>query len=571
MQIVLATRNQGKLAELKALLAPLDYEVLSQSHFDLPSPPETGATFIENALLKARFVTEKTHLPAIADDSGLVVPALQGAPGIYSARYSGANATDAENNAKLLSELAAIDLPDSDEDTLTHAYFYCAMVFLAHTLDPTPLIATAAWHGRILRTPQGEAGFGYDPLFFVPAEKCSSAELETTKRTSLAIADKRPTSWSTSLRPLQMLEDPGLYVHYPWCVRKCPYCDFNSHPLKDTSNYTAYTKQLISDFDAQGGDRYRFATVFLGGGTPSLCPPTEIALLFDHIELQADAEVTLEANPGTMEYKSFAPFLDAGVNRISLGAQSFDEAMLRKLGRIHSAHETETAFANARDGGCENINIDLMWGLPDQTVADCVEDLRQAIALDPEHISWYQLTLEPKTEFARRPPKLPCEAVIEEMEAVGLDMLDASGYRRYEVSAFAKPNRQCQHNLNYWRFGDYLGIGAGAHGKDTQTNEITRSQKAQQPRLYAAEPTQTRHTPVAGHDVVFEFMLNVLRLVEGVDQTHFKAATGRPWSHVAEQWSQLAEQNLVIADKCATTSLGFRFLDTVTGSFLRTA
>ena len=365
-----------------------------------------------------------------------------------------------------------------------------------------------------------------------------------------------------------MLSEPGLYVHYPWCVRKCPYCDFNSHPIKAGADFSQYTTHLLRDFRAQQISDVSFASVFLGGGTPSLCPAAHIERLLENVRVSDAAEITMEANPGAAEHENFASYRAAGVNRLSIGAQSFHAAHLQALGRIHGPLEVRRAFDGARTAGFDNINLDLMWGLPQQTPAQCVADLEAAIALGPEHISWYQLTIEPKTEFARRPPHLPNEDALAEMEGLGLQLLTNAGFERYEVSAYAKPTRRCRHNLNYWQFGDYAGIGAGAHGKQSSQHVIVRTRKASQPRLYTADPTSTDSVPVAQSDLALEFMLNVLRLVNGVEQTVFQARTGLPWTHIEPVWDKLLQRGLVLPDRCQVTPLGMRHLNTVTASFL---
>jgi putative oxygen-independent coproporphyrinogen III oxidase len=364
-----------------------------------------------------------------------------------------------------------------------------------------------------------------------------------------------------------MLSQPGLYVHLPWCVKKCPYCDFNSHPLKAEHDLDQYVEALGEDFASQSLDQ-AFATVFFGGGTPSLFQAHHFTDILSRASLSKDAEITMEANPGTTEHANFDGYLNAGINRLSIGAQSFHNPLLKALGRIHNASETHRAFRDARASGFENINIDLMWGLPNQTVDQCLEDLRTAIELDPEHISWYQLTLEPKTEFARRPPILPVEDHLAAMETQGLALLDSHGYGRYEVSAFSKTGRQCKHNLNYWRFGDYAGVGAGAHGKQSLAEEVVRTQKPHQPRLFQADPAKTILQRVTEADLFFEFMLNALRLTDGVTTQTFKSATRLPIDVLQPIWSSLVEQSLMREDRIATTPLGYRYLDTVVSSFL---
>lgn len=369
----------------------------------------------------------------------------------------------------------------------------------------------------------------------------------------------------------------GLYLHFPWCVRKCPYCDFNSHPLRGSLDEAGYLKALQADLQAALTDVApgSIATVFCGGGTPSLFSADAFARLLDGLEpwLAVNAEITLEANPGTVEHHDFAAYRRAGINRLSLGAQSFDPGKLTRLGRIHRPEDTVRAFARARAGGFDDINLDIMYGLPEQTAAEAGTDLECALALEPEHISWYQLTLEPKTEFARRPPILPVDDTVAEMEAAGYEALATAGYQRYEISAYARPGRTCRHNVNYWQFGDYLGAGAGAHGKRTHDAEapgltVLRTRKASQPRLYLADPAATAAEPVAADELVFEFMMNALRLVDGASWACFEGRTGLPAAAVTA-WPDLVAQELVVPDRVAATPLGLRHLDGVLQSFLR--
>ena len=369
-----------------------------------------------------------------------------------------------------------------------------------------------------------------------------------------------------------MLTKPGLYVHLPWCVKKCPYCDFNSHPLKTDADFAGYTHALIEDFASQQRRwslNEPFASVFFGGGTPSLFAAEYFALLLKQLPLIDRApEITMEANPGTTEHADFSDYLEGGINRLSIGAQSFNDAALQSLGRIHGAKDTAIAYEQARQGGFSNINIDLMWGLPNQSVAQCLADLDAAIALQPEHISWYQLTLEPKTEFARRPPMLPVENELHRMEQMGIERLAKHGYQRYEVSAFSQPGYQCRHNRNYWQFGDYLGLGAGAHGKLSANGTVLRTNKPHQPRLYLADPLVTVEHEVDAANLAFEFMLNTLRLVDGVSFETFPQQTGLPVDFLEPSWATLVAQNLVREDRLATTALGFRYLDSVVAAFL---
>ena len=368
-----------------------------------------------------------------------------------------------------------------------------------------------------------------------------------------------------------MLAHPGLYIHFPWCVRKCPYCDFNSHPLKDDTDRHAYVQALLTDLGSQC-ERWApgaCASIFLGGGTPSLFEPAHLEPLMQALPQEPGAEVTMEANPGTTEHADFAGYTQLGVNRLSLGAQSFDDRKLAQLGRIHSASETLVAFDQARAAGIENINIDLMWGLPGQTVAEALADLDQAIAVGPEHISWYQLTIEARTEFARRPPILPSENTLERIETAGVERLAQAGFTRYEVSAYARRGAQCRHNLNYWQFGDYLGIGAGAHGKVTTPHgPAMRTARPRQPRLFQQNPLSGTESVIGGGDLPAEFMLNALRLTDGVEFEVFERTTQLSWDSVADIWQQLIEQGLARSDRCGLTPQGQRFLDTVVQRFL---
>ena len=376
-----------------------------------------------------------------------------------------------------------------------------------------------------------------------------------------------------------MLSNPGLYIHFPWCVKKCPYCDFNSHPLKDDVDQQRYLDSLQKDWQLQSATTFSplantefledgFKTVFFGGGTPSLFKPKHMATLLKHLPIAEDAEVTMEANPGSQEYTDFEYYLTAGVNRLSIGAQSFQNNQLAKLGRVHNSVETVAAVAKARAAGFANINIDLMWGLPGQSLKDALFDLESAIALSPQHISWYQLTIEAKTEFAKRPPLLPIDGILAEIEARGIELLTAQGYYRYEISAYAKESAYCRHNINYWSFGDYVGLGAGAHGKVSERGQILRTQKASQPRLYQGEPEKTSVQRVTKEQLPLEFMMNALRLIDGTSIETFTEKTGLDWQHIKPQWDRLVAQGLVRADRCSTTELGLRYLDTVLEKFV---
>ena len=329
----------------------------------------------------------------------------------------------------------------------------------------------------------------------------------------------------------------SLYVHLPWCVRKCPYCDFNSHSAPDGAPTSRYVDALLRDLESEAhrATGRKVETVFLGGGTPSLFSPEEIAKLLDGVaarcSLCEDAEITLEANPGTVEFDSPRAYRDAGINRLSLGAQSFDDDMLERLGRIHGSADIARTFEQAVAGGFDNINIDVMHGLPGQTVARAEADLHAAIKLGPAHISWYQLTLEPNTVFHARPPAdLPDEDTAWAIQEAGTDLLVAGGYEQYEVSAWARDGRRCRHNVNYWLFGDYLAVGAGAHGKMTGDEGVVRHRKPLNPLQYMetieAGAADVGSTPLDEADLVFEFMLGALRLVDGFDEQLFAERTG---------------------------------------------
>ena len=360
----------------------------------------------------------------------------------------------------------------------------------------------------------------------------------------------------------------GLYVHFPWCVRKCPYCDFNSHPLKQPLPETAYRSALLDDL-AREFERFgkrRVETVYFGGGTPSLFSGETFGQLLERVP--EAAEVTLEANPGTVERGDFADYRRAGVNRISLGAQSFDPAQLKVLGRIHAVDDIARAACEAARAGVDNVNIDLMYGLPEQTVQQALVDLDHAIRLEPAHISWYQLTIEPKTEFARRPPAgLPDVDLAVEIEDAGLELLARHGYERYEVSAFARDGRRCRHNLNYWRFGDYIGIGAGAHGKLTTTGCTLRIVKPSQPRRYL-DGADTSLNTVTAEELPGEFMMNALRLTDGVEPELFLARTGVDLDVIGKTLDELTDWGLLRRDRLALTTPGYRQLNGVVARFL---
>ncbi|HTK97475.1 MAG TPA: radical SAM family heme chaperone HemW [Pseudomonadales bacterium] len=377
-----------------------------------------------------------------------------------------------------------------------------------------------------------------------------------------------------------MMQTPplSLYVHFPWCVRKCPYCDFNSHPAKGELPEAAYLDQLLRDLDRDLNQvpHRTIETIFIGGGTPSLISGRTIAALLGGIRDRAlvadDAEITLEANPGTVDEANFAAYRAAGVDRLSIGAQSFDASHLAALGRIHDPDDIEHAVATAKAAGFERFNLDLMHGLPGQTADQAVRDLKRALVLGASHVSWYQLTIEPRTEFALHPPRLPDEDALATIEAAGLATLEAAGLRRYEVSAFAREDQAARHNVNYWTFGDYLGIGAGAHGKLTfaERSAIIRTSKPLAPARYlGAAPDDLRSEAAITADArPGEFLLNALRLVDGVEPQLFEQRTDCALSTIHDTWKRLHARGLVQRDRLAVTDLGLRYLDTVVGEFI---
>jgi oxygen-independent coproporphyrinogen-3 oxidase len=371
----------------------------------------------------------------------------------------------------------------------------------------------------------------------------------------------------------------SLYVHVPWCVRKCPYCDFNSHAAPDALPEDEYVEALIADLESALPSIWgrKVGTVFIGGGTPSLFSAVAIDRLMSavraRIPLSPDAEVTLEANPGTFEREKFAGYFAAGVNRLSLGIQSFDDRFLRVLGRVHDGDEARRA-AEAALMIFGNVNLDLMFALPEQSVADARRDVATALQFAPPHLSFYHLTLEPNTHFHRYPPPLPDDEAAADIEDAVLAQLRAAGYVHYETSAHAKPSRECRHNLNYWRFGDYLGIGAGAHSKLSFPNRIVRQMRWKQPRQYLA--AVARNAPlqddfeIANRDLPFEFMLNALRLTDGVPSSLYAERTGTPLSAAARMIALATDRGLLSPDpsRLAPTELGRRFLNDLQALFL---
>lgn len=371
----------------------------------------------------------------------------------------------------------------------------------------------------------------------------------------------------------------SLYVHIPWCVRKCPYCDFNSHEISVDIPATAYVDALLADLeqDLPAVWGRPVSSVFIGGGTPSLLPPEALDRLLSglraRLKLLPDAEITLEANPGTVEAGRFAEFRAAGINRLSIGVQSFNDDLLERLGRIHGRREALRAAEAAHHADLANFNLDLMFGLPGQSLAQGIDDIATAIALEPAHLSYYQLTLEPNTAFHHRPPTLPAEEDIDAIQRHGQARLAAAGYAQYEVSAYARAGRQCRHNLNYWRFGDYLGIGAGAHAKLTQAAEgrIERLWKKRNPREYLAAMDKVAGRSVLSRsDAAFEFMLNALRLVDGFDTELFSQRTGLALTVVTPALQEAERRGLITWDtqRMCPTPQGRDFLNDLIELFL---
>jgi oxygen-independent coproporphyrinogen-3 oxidase len=371
----------------------------------------------------------------------------------------------------------------------------------------------------------------------------------------------------------------SLYIHIPWCVRKCPYCDFNSHEARGTFPEKEYVEALVRDLEMAlpliwGRKVY---TVFFGGGTPSLLSGAAIAEILRQVRmllpLDINAEITLEANPGTVEAGKFALFKEVGINRLSMGIQSFNDVHLKALGRIHSADEAKRAIEIAQQH-FENINLDLMYALPNQTLEQAWQDVQSALQYAPQHLSCYHLTLEPNTLFHRNPPQLPDDDASSDMQQGIEEMLAAQGYQHYETSAFAQPQRRARHNLNYWQFGDYLGIGAGAHSKLSFHDKVLRQMRYKQPQAYLeavgrGEPVQEEHD-VTHKDIAFEFMMNALRLNEGFDSSLFTERTSLPFLAIRRELEEAEKRGLLYRDiqRIAPTQLGQRFLNDLLEIFL---
>lgn len=369
----------------------------------------------------------------------------------------------------------------------------------------------------------------------------------------------------------------SLYIHIPWCVQKCPYCDFNSHTLKQPIPEQQYIDCLLADLkaDLAYAQGRSLCSIFIGGGTPSLFSVESIEYLLQQIKslipFEQHIEITLEANPGTAEAERFIGYQQAGVTRISMGIQSFNDHKLQRLGRIHSALDAKLAVNYAKKANLNSFNLDLMHGLPDQTVEQALDDLKQAIALAPPHLSWYQLTIEPNTLFAYRPPRLPDDDQLWEIFTQGDQLLQAAGYQQYETSAYAKAGYQCQHNLNYWRFGDYLAIGCGGHAKISFTDgKIIRYSKTKHPKGYLQGNFLFDCQPVAAIDRPFEFFMNRFRLLEPVEKTQFERLTGLKLSNITPQITTALKQGYLseTANHWQVTHKGKLFLNELLELFL---
>ena len=372
----------------------------------------------------------------------------------------------------------------------------------------------------------------------------------------------------------------SLYVHLPWCVRKCPYCDFNSHEIKNGSfPEHEYVNALARDLEFSAGliQGREPVSVFLGGGTPSVMSPGAVGAILEAVDavsgLSGTAEITLEANPGTADSERFAAYRNLGVNRLSIGAQSFNDDSLAAIGRIHNGDEAVSAVETAVGAGFSNINIDLMYGLPGQTVADAMADLAAAVSLEPAHISWYQLTIEPNTVFHAKPPPLPGDDLTWEMQSCGEEYLAGQGYRQYEVSAWSRPGSECRHNLNYWEFGDYLGVGAGAHGKITN-GTVTRQSRLRVPQGYmraaGSDAAIAAQRTLNEQDCILEFMLNALRLKDGVPLSRFSARTGLAPARVQAQVDAARADGLLEQEPALlkATEKGARYLNDLLQYFM---
>ncbi len=386
-------------------------------------------------------------------------------------------------------------------------------------------------------------------------------------------------SSSSPRAALPQLPPLSLYIHIPWCVRKCPYCDFNSHTASPVLPEAEYIDALLADLDqdlhhAHGRE---LSSIFFGGGTPSLFSADALGRLLKGVEQRirfaSDIEITLEANPGTFEQAKFSAYRGLGINRLSIGIQSFQEAKLKALGRIHNGDEAIRAADMARQAGFDNFNMDLMHGLPDQSAEDALGDLQQAIDLKPTHLSWYQLTLEPNTVFWNQPPTLPEDDILWDIQEAGQSLLAQHGFAQYEVSAYAQPGKPARHNLNYWSFGDFIGIGAGAHGKLSHPDgRIVRTWKTRLPKDYLnpAKPFQAGEKLLSVEELPFEFLMNALRLTNGVDAALFSQRTGLSLDSLTNARQQAEQRGLLQADpaRLVATEHGQLFLNDLLQYFL---
>ncbi len=375
----------------------------------------------------------------------------------------------------------------------------------------------------------------------------------------------------------------SLYIHIPWCVKKCPYCDFNSHEVKQIIQEELYIQALMKDLESHLPSIWGrpLESIFIGGGTPSIFSKEAIDLMMrglrERLPLRPNMEITLEANPGTFDQEKFSGFFDSGINRLSIGIQSFNNHHLKKLGRIHNSNEALRAIDIARNAGFEKINLDIMYGLPEQNITEALEDLKLAINTKPEHISWYQLTIEENTLFHHSPPaNIPRDDISWEMQLQGQQLLKTSGYNQYEVSAYSKENQQCRHNINYWEFGDYLGIGAGAHSKLSMPDgKIIRHCTFRHPNQYIEQAlngkTCSTKQELTEHDLIFEFILNTIRLKKGFNQKLFETRTHLSFSKIQKKVDKLIKDKLLAVKKpnnYITTDKGWCFINSITENFL---
>ena len=370
----------------------------------------------------------------------------------------------------------------------------------------------------------------------------------------------------------------SLYIHSPWCIKKCPYCDFNSHAILGEIPEVKYEQHLQKEFNLQQHllQERPISTIFIGGGTPSLLEANTYQKLFAHIEqdiaFTENIEITLEANPGAVEQQRFKCYREIGINRLSIGVQSFNDAHLKLLGRIHDSSNAHNAINIARQAGFDNFNIDIMFGLPQQNIEHALQDLQTAISLEPTHISWYQLTLEPNTLFYRFPPTLPDDDQLWDMQQQGQQLLANHGYQQYEVSAYAKTNKQCQHNLNYWLFGDYLGIGAGAHGKitDLKNQAMHRRQNIKNPRDYMNDKNTYLSSEMLIENPLFDFMLNALRLNQPITIEQITSRTFLSADVILSQLQPPIQQGFITINNnvLSKTDKGVNFLNDLVACFL---